>query len=46
MSPIQYIVAAYRLRNKLAAPPFTLLALGVILMYHAMTSPQLSWLLD
>ena len=46
MSPIQYIVAAYRLRNKLAPQLFTLLALGVILMYHAMTSPQLSWLLD
>jgi hypothetical protein len=46
MSPIQYIVAAYRLRSKLAPQLFTLLALGVILMYHAMTSPQLSWLLD
>ncbi|AQH05286.1 hypothetical protein A9R05_40345 (plasmid) [Burkholderia sp. KK1] len=46
MSPIQYIVAAYRLRNKLAPQLFTLLALGAILTYHAMTSPQLSWLLD
>jgi len=46
MSPIQYIVVAYRLRNKLAPQLLTVLALGVILTYHAMTSPQLSWLLD
>ncbi|BCQ30406.1 hypothetical protein NK8_85970 (plasmid) [Caballeronia sp. NK8] len=45
MSPIQYIVAAYRLRAKLAPQIATVIALGAILTYHALTSPQLSWLL-
>jgi len=45
MSPIQYIVVAYRLRNKLAPQLLTVLALGVVLTYHAMTSPKLGWLL-
>ncbi len=45
MSPIQYIVAAYRLRAKLAPQIATVIALGAILTYHALTSPQMSWLL-
>jgi hypothetical protein len=45
MSPIQYIVAAYRLRAKLAPQIATVVALGGILTYHALTSPQLDWLL-
>ncbi|SAK57592.1 hypothetical protein AWB76_02477 [Caballeronia temeraria] len=46
MSPVEYIRAAYRLRAQLAPQIFTVLALGVILTYHAMTSPMLSWLLN
>lgn len=45
MSPIQYIVAAYRFRAKLAPQIATVVALGAILTYHALTSPQLNWLL-
>ncbi len=46
MSPIEYIRAAYRLRNNLWFEIFTLIALGLILSYHAMTSPIFSWLLS
>ncbi len=45
MSPTEYIRAAYRLRSELALEIFTLIALGLILSYHAMTSPIFSWLL-
>jgi hypothetical protein len=45
MTPIEYIRAAYRLRNKLLLEIFTLIALGLILSYHAMTSPIFSSLL-
>lgn len=45
MSPIEYIRAAYRLRKKLPLQIFTLIALGLILSYHAMTSPILGWIL-
>ncbi|MFM0418729.1 hypothetical protein [Paraburkholderia aromaticivorans] len=44
MSPIEYIRAAYRHRHDLAPQLLTVLALGVILTYHAMTSPLLNWL--
>jgi hypothetical protein len=46
MSPIEYVRAAYRLRAQLAPQILTVLALGVILTYHAMTSPMLNWLLN
>lgn len=46
MSPVEYIRVAYRLRAQLALQIFTVFALGMILTYHAMTSPMLSWLLD
>ncbi|MFM0123347.1 MULTISPECIES: hypothetical protein [Paraburkholderia] len=46
MSPIEYIRAAYRHREKLMPQLLTLLALGVILTYHALTSPMLRWLLQ
>jgi hypothetical protein len=46
MSPIEYIRAAYRLRHELVLEIFTLIALGFILSYHAMTSPIFSWLLS
>jgi hypothetical protein len=46
MSPIGYIRAAYRLRAQLAPQIFTVLALGAILTYHAMTDPMLEWLLN
>ena len=46
MSIIEYIGAAYRLRANLAPEIVTVLALGVILTYHAMTSPMLDWLLN
>jgi len=44
MSPIEYIRAAYRHRNDLVPQLLTVLALGVILTYHALTSPMLNWL--
>jgi len=40
MSPFEYIRAAYRLRKELSLEIFTLIALGLILSYHAMTSPS------
>ncbi|TCK32510.1 hypothetical protein B0G84_8316 [Paraburkholderia sp. BL8N3] len=46
MSLMEYIRAAYRLRATLAPEIFTVLALGAILTYHAMTSPMLDWLLN
>jgi hypothetical protein len=46
MSPIEYIRAAYRLRKELSLEIFTLIALGLILSYHAMTSPILGWILQ
>ncbi len=46
MSPIEYIRAAYRLRNNLWLEIFTLIALGLILSYHAMTSLIFGWLLS
>jgi hypothetical protein len=46
MSPIDYIRAAYRLRSQLAPQIVTVMALGAILTYHAMTSPMLNWLLN
>jgi hypothetical protein len=45
MSPIEYIRAAYRLRKELTLEIFTLIALGLILSYHAMTSPIFGWIL-
>jgi hypothetical protein len=45
MSPFEYLCAAYRRRQELAPQLLTLLALGVILTYHAMTSPILDWIL-
>jgi hypothetical protein len=44
MSPVQYLLAAYRLRAKLAPQIATVVALAAILTYHALTSPQLNWL--
>jgi len=44
MSPIEFIRAAYRLRKELPLEIFTLIALGLILSYHAMTSPMLDWM--
>ena len=44
MSPFEYLRAAYRHRHELAPQLLTLLALGVILTYHAMTSPILDWI--
>jgi hypothetical protein len=45
MSPVDYIRAAYRLRAQLVPQIATFLALAVILTYHALTNPSLSWLL-
>ncbi|MCC8397274.1 hypothetical protein LJ656_32385 [Paraburkholderia sp. MMS20-SJTR3] len=44
MSPVDYIRAAYRHREKLVPQLLTLLAIGIILTYHALTSPMLNWL--
>ncbi|MFM0415684.1 MULTISPECIES: hypothetical protein [Paraburkholderia] len=44
MSPVEYIRAAYRHREKLVPQLLTVLALGVIFTYHALTSPSLEWL--
>ena len=44
MSPIEYVRAAYRHRNELVPQLLTVLVLGVILSYHALTSPMLNWL--
>lgn len=45
MSPFEYVCAAYRHRHSLAPQLFTLFALGIILSYHAMTSPILDWII-
>ena len=45
MSPIEYIRAAYRHRHDLVPQLLTVLAMGVILTYHALTSPMLNWLI-
>lgn len=45
MSPLEYIRAAYRHREKLMPQLLTLLAISVIITYHALTSPLLMWLL-
>jgi hypothetical protein len=45
MSPFEHLRAAYRHRQELAPQLLTLLALGVILTYHAMTSPIPDWIL-
>jgi hypothetical protein len=44
MSPVEYIRAAYRRREKLMPHLLTLLAISVILTYHALTSPMLNWI--
>jgi hypothetical protein len=44
MSPIEYVRAAYRHRQDLVPQLITLLAMGAILTYHALTSPLLDWL--
>jgi hypothetical protein len=44
MSPVEYIRAAYRHRERLMPQLVTLLALGILLTYHALTSPLLNWL--
>jgi hypothetical protein len=44
MSPVEYVRAAYRHREKLVPQLLTVLALGVIFTYHALTSPALEWL--
>lgn len=44
MSPVDYIRAAYRHREKLMPQLLTLLAISVIITYHALTSPLLKWL--
>jgi hypothetical protein len=44
MSPVEYIRAACRHREKLVPQLLTVLALGVIFTYHALTSPVLEWL--
>jgi hypothetical protein len=44
MSPVDYIRAAYRHREKLKPQLLTLLAISVIITYHALTSPLLKWL--
>lgn len=44
MSPVEYIRAAYRHREKLVPQLLTVLALAVIFTYHALTSPGLEWL--
>lgn len=44
MSPVEYIRTAYRHREKLMPQLMTLLALGIIVTYHALTSPALKWL--
>ncbi|WP_161553662.1 hypothetical protein [Paraburkholderia caledonica] len=41
MSPVEYVRAAYRHREKLVPQLLTVLALGVIFTYHALTSPAL-----
>jgi hypothetical protein len=45
MSPIEYIRAAYCHRNELVPQLLTVLALGVIFTYHALTSPALTWII-
>ena len=44
MSPIEYIRAAYRHRAQLKLELASIAVLGLILSYHAMTSPLLDWL--
>jgi hypothetical protein len=44
MSPIDYVRAAYRYRRELVPQLLTVVVIGIILTYHALTSPLLDWL--
>ncbi|WP_345817759.1 hypothetical protein AAGS40_29530 (plasmid) [Paraburkholderia sp. PREW-6R] len=45
MSPVDYIRAAYRHREKVWPQLLALLALAIIFTYHSLASPALAWLL-
>jgi len=44
MTPIEYVRAAYRYRALLKFELTAAVLLGLIMTYHAMTSPLLNWL--
>jgi hypothetical protein len=44
MTPIEYIRAAYQYRAELKVELTAAALLGLIISYHAMTSPLLNWL--